>query len=148
MRRRLAFTLLLLPLPAVAQPLPATPLPALPPLPAVPLVRGVTMPADGTWRVEFHAGAETLEVAQRTMLGQLGRVLEAGSIGRVTLIAEVSEGDDLSTTRRLSLVRARAVKAALVAGGLSEIRVDIRAMGRTEAGRDAVDVLAPTAAKP
>jgi outer membrane protein OmpA-like peptidoglycan-associated protein len=43
----------------------------------------------------------------------------------------VGEGIDLSTTRRLSLVRARAVKAALVAGGLAETRIDIRPMGHS-----------------
>jgi hypothetical protein len=75
-------------------------------------------------------------------------VLNTGSVGRVTLIAEVGEGNDLSTTRRLSLVRARAVQAALAAGGLAETRIDIRAMGHRQAGRDWVDVLAPTVAKP
>ena len=149
-RRALPMALLLLPGLAVAQ-LPgggAQSPPPLPPLPNVPLTRGVTAPEPGTWRVEFPAGGEVLEAPQRIVLGRIGAVLNTGSEGRVTLISEVSQGDDLSTTRRLSLARARLVKAALVAGGLPETRIDIRSMGRTAANRDAVDVLAPTTAKP
>ena len=85
---------------------------------------------------------------QRIVLGRVGAVLNTGSVGRVTLISEVGEGTDLSTTRRLSLARARAVRAALVAGGLAETRIDIRAMGHTAAHRDTVDVLGPLVVKP
>lgn len=126
----------------------STPPPPLPPLPNVPLTHGISALEPGAWRVDFPPGGEVLEAPQRIVLGRIGAVLNTGSVGRVTLIAEVGEGDDLSTTRRLSLARARAVKAALAAGGLAETRIDIRAMGRTAANRDAVDVLAPTVAKP
>lgn len=145
-RRRLLLALLL-PLPAAAQPLgaPATPPAALPPIPALNLPRGVTALPQGIWRVSFAADRDTLEPEQRAALGRLGAALQAGSIGRILLNSEASAGDDLSTHRRLSLARARAVKAALVAGGLVETRVDIRPLGRTANGRDAVDVLSPTA---
>ncbi len=151
MRRR-ALLAALLPLPGLAAAqAPGTGAPALPPLPPlpnVPLTRGIAALEPGAWRVEFPSGGEVLEAPQRIVLSRIGGVLNTGSVGRVTLIAEVGEGTDLSTTRRLSLVRARAVKAALVAGGLAETRIDIRAMGRTAANRDTVDVLAPTVAKP
>lgn len=126
----------------------SAPLPPLPPLPNIPLPRGIALLEPGAWRVEFPHGGEVLEAPQRVVLARIGAALSAGTEGRITLIAEVSEGDDLSTTRRLSLVRARAVRAALVAGGLAETRIDVRAMGRTAAIRDSVDVLAPIVPKP
>lgn len=148
-RRALVAALLLLPGLAAAQaPGTGAAPPPLPPLPHVPLARGITALEAGAWRVEFAPGMEVLEAPQRIVLGRIGAVLNTGSIGRVTLVAEVGEGGDLSTTRRLSLARGRAVKAALVAGGLPETRIDIRAMGRTAANRDSVDVLAPTVARP
>lgn len=151
MRRR-ALLAALLPLPGLAAAQApgsgATPPPPLPPLPNIQLARGIVLLEPGAWRVAFASGAEVLEAPQRIVLGRIGAVLNTGTEGRVTLIAEVAEGIDLSTTRRVSLARARAVKAALVAGGLAETRIDIRAMGHTSSQRDAVDVLAPTVAKP
>jgi len=150
MRRRTLLALLLTPGLAAAQ-VPGTgapPLPPLPPLPHVPLTRGISALEPGAWRVEFAPGVQVLEAPSRIVLGRIGAALSRGSVGRVTLIAEAGEGNDLSTTRRLSLARARAVKDALVAGGLAETRIDIRALGRTQANRDAVDVLGPTVAKP
>lgn len=114
-------------------------------LPPIRLARGVTEVLPGGWRVSFPLDRDTLEADQRAAIGRLGAALKTGSTGRILLQAEASSGDDLSTQRRLSLARARAVKAALVAGGLEETRVDIRALGRTENARDAVDVLSPTA---
>jgi hypothetical protein len=147
MPRRRLFLALLLPLPALAQPLgtPATPPVALPPMPPLNLPRGVTALPQGIWRVAFPAERDTLEAEQRAALERLGAALQASSIGRILLNSEASGGEDLSSHRRLTLARARAVKAALVAGGLAENRVDIRALGRTPSGRDAVDVLSPTA---
>jgi hypothetical protein len=126
----------------------ATPLPPLPPLPNVPLTRGIALLEPGAWRVEFPAGSDVLDASQRIVLGRIGAVLNTGTVGRTTLIAEVGEGIDLSTTRRRSLARARAVKAALAAGGLAETRIDIRPMGHTASHRETVDVLAPTVTKP
>lgn len=141
MLNRRAMLALLLPTPALAQ-APGTPLP---PLPPIRLGRGVAQLSAGAWRVAFPVEAEAPDAEQRAALGRLGAALQAGTLGRVTLNAEASAGDDISTHRRLSLARARAVKAALVAGGLNETRVDIRALGRTEHARDVVDVLSPTA---
>ncbi|MDB5412915.1 MAG: hypothetical protein JWR10_1250 [Rubritepida sp.] len=150
-RRRLLLALLLLPLPAVAQaPVGGNrpPPPPLPPLPQIALTRGIVALTPESWRVEFLPDRDVLEVGQRVVLGRIGAALNTGSVGRITLVSEVGSGDDLSTTRRLSLVRARAVKAALVAGGLAETRVDIRALGHTIAQRDSVDILTPTAPRP
>lgn len=147
MRRRHLLLALLLPASAGAQPLgaPATPPVALPPLPPIPLAPGVTELPPGAWRITFPPDRDTPDAAQRAALLRIGAALHAGTSGRITLNSEASPGEDASTQRRLSLVRARAVKDALVAGGLDETRVDIRALGRTSTPRDLVDVLSPTA---
>lgn len=147
MTRRHLMLALLLPAAAAAQPLgaPATPPVALPPLPPIPLAPGITEMPPGAWRITFPPESDAPDAAQREALLRLGAALQAGTIGRITLNSEASAGEDVSTHRRLSLARARAVKRALVAGGLDETRVDIRALGRTAQRRDAVDVLSPTA---
>jgi hypothetical protein len=137
------------PAPAEAPPdapsLDATPparLPVLPPQVALPTsVMGLRSLPQGGWRLGFEPGADTPSALQHLGVVGLGGVLARETTGRVTLWAEVAGGDDVSTTRRLALRRALAVRAALVAGGLPETRVDIRALGRTEAGRDVVDIL-------
>ncbi len=147
MARRRLLLALMLPLPALAQPLgsPATPPVALPPMPALRLAPGMTELPQGAWRISFAPDRDNLEPAQQAALERLGAALNTSSLGRILLNSEASTGVDVSTHRRLSLARARAVKAALVAGGLPEARIDIRALGRTESARDAVDVLSPTA---
>lgn len=150
MRRR-ALLMAFLPLSGLAMaqvPGTGTAPPPLPPLPDIPLERGVTAPEPNTWLVEFPPGGEALEPPQRLALGRIGAALNTGSAGRITLIAEVGEGDDLSTARRLSLMRGLAVKEALVVGGLTGTRIDIRPMGRTTANRNVVNILAPTATRP
>jgi len=132
--------------PALAQPLsvPATPPLALPPMPVIRLAPGMAELPQGAWRITFAADQDALDAEQRAALGRLGAALHASTTGRILLNSEASRGEDVSTHRRTSLARARAVKAALVAGGLQETRVDIRALGRTEQARDVVDVLSPT----
>ena len=137
---------LLLPAPALGQNLGVSPpVPALPPLPSIQLGQGVVAVPPGVWRVVFAPGRDTLDAGQRAAIGRLAAELHRGTIGRVTLLAETSTGEDLSTHRRQSLVRGRVVREALEAGGLAATRIDIRALGRTASARDAVDVLAPTA---
>ncbi len=126
----------------------AAPPPPLPPLPHVSLIRGISAPEPGVWHLLFEAGSDEIPAARRQVLARIGAVLNTGSVGRVTVIAEVGEGTDLSTARRLSLARARAVKAALVAGGLPETRIDLRAMGHRAPGQDLAAILAPTVARP
>lgn len=103
----------------------------------------------GGWRLALPADARAPSEAQRAALAEIGRRLAQQSTGRVTIWSEVSEaGDDVSALRRRSLERARAARAALVAGGLPETRVDIRALGRTAAARDVLDVMPPGLPRP
>jgi len=148
-RRALLGLVMLVPGAAAQSPLGGSaPLPPLPPLPPVALATGVAVAGPGTWRVDFALDSGTPDAGQAAAIGRLGAALAAGSVGRVTLIALASAGDEISTHRRLALTRALGVKAALVAGGLPETRIDLRALGRTEAARDSVDILAPTAPRP
>jgi hypothetical protein len=124
---------------------PAPPAVEVPPLSPIRLAPGIAALPGGAWRITFTTTQELPDAAQREALERLGAALQAGSLGRITLNSEASAGEDVSTHRRMSLARARAVKEALVAGGLDETRVDIRALGRTNNPRDMVDVLSPTA---
>lgn len=133
--------------PVAAQPAGAPPV-ALPPLPPIRLARGVSEVLPGAWRVAFTPDQDVPTAEQIAALNRIGAALRTGSLGRVTLNSEATTGEDVSTHRRLSLARARTVKDALVAGGLEETRVDIRALGRTASGLDVVDVLSPTAPRP
>lgn len=149
--------LLLLPLgatPALAQPAPrpaAAPTPPPPPpapLPQPQLADGFTALPGGGWRLSFTREEERASPDQRLTLMEIGNMLAAGTTGRVTLWAEVANGEDVSEVRRLALRRALAVRDALVLGGLAETRIDTRALGRTEARRDAVDILPPGVTRP
>ena len=105
------------------------------------------LPAGG-WRLRFETDSAAIAPAAAASLREIAARLAQRSVGRVTLFAEASGGADLSATRRLSLERARAVKALLAAGGLDGRRVDIRALGRTPLAADLVDLLPPTVARP
>lgn len=120
-----------------SSPPPATPLPLARPV----AIGGLLSMNGGGWRLAFEPGTETPTAAQRLGLLRLGGHLARETTGRITLWAEAAGNEDVSTTRRLSLRRGLAVRAGLVAGGLPETRVDIRALGRVEAGRDLVDIL-------
>lgn len=143
------------PAPPVLSPNPAVPPPGPPTAPqaAVPqLPLGMERLPQGGVRVRFARPEETgLEPPVVAALAEFGRRLAATSVGqpgggRVTVVGQVSDPRmDTSTSRRISLDRALAVRAALVSGGLNETRVDVRALGRTEEGADAADVLPPEA---
>lgn len=142
MIRRRALGGLLLAAPAAAQPSRNAPAPPLP------LPPGMAPLPRGAWRVSFRAGQTDLPEPIRATLAEIGRRL-AGTPegrGRITVEGQASgPAHDASTARRLSLARATAVRAALVAGGLAETRVDVRPLGRTPAGLDCADVLPPEA---
>lgn len=133
--------------PALAPPppvrLPSSPPPATPsgPLARPIAISGLVSLAGGGWRLPFEPGTDSPSAAQRLALLRLGGHLARETTGRITLWAEAAGNEDASTTRRLSLRRGLAVRAGLVAGGLPETRVDIRPLGRVEAGRDLVDIL-------
>lgn len=129
------------PAPAVLDPRPArsnsappaqTALPALPP--------GVEALPEGGIRIQGQA----LDGALRQAVVEYGRRLAATPNGRVTVLVEVAgPAPDPHTARRASLARALAAKDALVEGGLPPTRIDLRPLGRTEAGADRLDVLPP-----
>lgn len=145
--RTLRRALLLLPvlaLPVAAQPPPA---PRRPP-PQPQLAAGLEALPGGGWRLAFARDEDRATPEQRLTLMEIGNILGANTTGRVTLWAEVANGEDVSELRRLALRRALAVRDALVLGGLSETRVDLRPLGRTEARRDVVDILPPGVPRP
>ena len=124
--------------------------PALAQAPAAELPPSMAALPQGSVRLIFRAGETALPPGAGDAIGALGRRLAAAHAGqgRVTVEAQASgpEGDG-SAARRLSLARAQAVRAALVAGGLADTRVDIRALGVTPARLDAADILPPGTAR-
>lgn len=128
--------------PAVAQQRGAPP-------PPLALPGGMSPLRDGAYRVAFLVGQSTLQPGMAATLAEIGRRLAAASTagsGRITIEGHASgPAADAALARRTSLARAIAVRDALVAGGLDETRVDVRALGRTSAALDAADVLPPGA---
>ena len=135
------------PTPAPPPPVQLTPLrPQTPQAVAGPLQGLQTLPQGG-FRLRM-TGTE-LTTAQTTAVQALGRDLAALPQGRITVEAQVAGPvEDVSAARRLSLARAQAVKSALVAGGLTPTRIDLRPLGRLSAPQDAVDILPPGVASP
>jgi hypothetical protein len=110
-------------------------------------LQGLQTLPQGGFRLRM-TGTE-LTAAQTTAVQALGRDLAALPQGRITVEAQVAgPADDVSAARRLSLARAQAVKSALVAGGLTPTRIDLRPLGRLSAPQDAVDILPPGVASP
>jgi outer membrane protein OmpA-like peptidoglycan-associated protein len=139
--------LLLLPAlsaPALAQQAPAR----RPALPQPQLAPGFQALPGGGWRLTFARDEDRATPEQRLTLMEIGNILGANSTGRVTVWTEVASGEDVSEVRRLALRRALAVRDAMALGGLPETRVDLRPLGRTEAGRDVADILPPNVARP
>lgn len=120
-----------------------------PPPPPDPLADVETRPGGGyRLRVATPAKAPLDPAASRAVEAIGRRLAEAAEGGRVTVLVQVAarpETTDVSTQRRLALSRALAVKAALVAGGVDPTRIDLRPLGRTAEGLDAVDILPPGA---
>lgn len=139
-RRALLPLLLLLPAAAAVAQRSAPPTP-------LPLPAGMSPLRDGAYRLAFRFGEATLPNGTAATLAEIGRRLAAASApghGRVTVEGQASgPANDVSAARRLALARAIAVRDALVAGGLEETRIDVRALGRTAAALDVADILPP-----
>ena len=135
------------PAPAPPPPVQLTPLrPQVPQAPAGPL-QGLHSLPEGGFRLRM-TGTD-LTPAQAAAVQALARTLAALPQGRITVEAQVAgPADDVSAARRLSLARAQAVKSALVAGGLTPTRIDLRPLGRLSGAQDAVDILPPGVASP
>lgn len=126
------------------------------PRPALPAdVANLALPEDitrlpiGGWRLAGRTGRGEPDHAARLAIETIGRYLAEQSTGRVTLIAQTAgPADDPSVARRTSLARALSVKSSLMRGGLPGTRIDLRPLGRTEEGVDAIDLIAPPAARP
>jgi hypothetical protein len=146
-RRLLLSSLIASPLgapgPALAQPRGAPP-------PPLALPAGMAVLPGGAWRLGFRPGETGLPAGVAPTLEEIGRRLAASPAGqgRITVEGHASGPvNDASAARRMALARAQAVRAALVAGGLEEARVDVRGLGRTPAALDAADILPPGAAR-
>ncbi|MGG5812281.1 OmpA family protein [Falsiroseomonas sp. CW058] len=121
------------------------------PAPPLALPAGMSPLPAGADRVSFRPGDSALPAGAAPVLGEIGRRLAAATPtggGRITVEAQASgPSNDASAARRIALARAQAVRAALVAGGIEETRVDVRALGRTPQALDAADVLPPGVAR-
>ena len=135
------------PAPAPPPPVQLTPLRPQTPQPMAGPLQGMHSLPQGGFRLRI-TGNE-LTPAQIDAVQALARNLAALPQGRITVEAQVAgPADDVSTARRLSLARAQMVKSALVAGGLTPTRIDLRPLGRLSSPQDAVDILPPGVASP
>lgn len=135
--------------PASAPPAPARltgAAPAAPAPPATPWPSGIEQRPGGGLRLRL--ATEAPDAAARRAIEEIGRRLAATPAGRITVEVQVSgHPRDASLARRAALGRAQAVKAALVAGGLPDTRIDLRPLGRLDPPADLVDILPPGAAR-
>ena len=135
------------PAPAPPPPVQLTPLRPQTPQPLAGQLQGLHSLPQGGFRLRM-TGAD-LTQAQTASIQALARNLAALPQGRITVEAQVAgPADDVSAARRLSLARAQAVKSALVAGGLTPTRIDLRPLGRLPTPQDTVDILPPGVASP
>jgi len=137
---RAILALLLLTTPALAQNRGAPP-------PPLALPTGMAPLNHGAYRLSFRGADTALPANTEPTIAEIGRRLQAATLpglGRVTVEGHASgPSNDVSAARRIALARATMVRDALVAGGLDSTRVDIRALGRTQAALDAADILPP-----
>lgn len=109
----------------------------------VPGAAGAVDPAAAVM-VSFAEGSPEIPDSAKPMLDAMADRLAADQAMRVQLIAYASgKPDDASQARRLSLSRALAVRAYLVARGLAGTRMDVRALGAAAPGApaDRVDIV-------
>ena len=128
------------PVPFAPPPPPVVPppiaVPARPPLPAPPVsvaadAPGTASPIEGGWRITFGADRAELNPATAQALRDLARQLPPGASVIVTAFA-AGTPQDPSTARRLSLARALAARAVLIADGIASPRIIVRSMGASQ----------------
>jgi outer membrane protein OmpA-like peptidoglycan-associated protein len=95
--------------------------------------------------IKFNAGATDLPAGPQPALDAIVARLLADDGLRVQVIAHATGGpDDAMEARRVSLARAVAVRAYLIAKGIRSLRIDVRALGnRADSGMvaDQVDLM-------
>lgn len=135
-----------LPDPSPAPPAPArlNGAPAAPAQTALSWPPGIDLQPNGALRLRVAGNGP--DAAQAHAIEAIGRRIAELPAGRVLVEVQVSTHPrDASLARRLALARARAVKDALVAGGLPATRIDLRPLGRLDPPADLVDILPPGA---
>jgi outer membrane protein OmpA-like peptidoglycan-associated protein len=104
----------------------------------------VTAIGDRTVRVQFPAGAADVPDGAKRDLDGLAQKLASNEQARLQLVAYAAGGaDEANQARRLSLSRALAVRTYLIAQGVPNSRMDVRALGNRSDGApaDRVDIV-------
>lgn len=105
----------------------------------------VTAIGDKTVRVRFPTGVADLPEGAKRDLDGLAQKLASAEQTRLQLVAYAGGGpDEANQARRLSLSRALAVRTYLIAQGVPNSRMDVRALGnRSDGGApaDRVDIV-------
>ncbi len=99
---------------------------------------------EGQLRIEFPEGSAEIPESARQSLDGLASQLNSDQAMRVQLLAYASgSADAASRARRMSLSRALAVRAYLIAQGVRSTRMDVRALGNNVEGEpaDRVDII-------
>jgi len=111
---------------------------------------GGTQPAaaatlvDGQLRIAFQKDSAEIPDAAKSELDSLAQKMTADATMRIELTAYASGTPDTATqARRLSLLRALAVRSYLIRQGVSSMRMDVRALGDKVQGEpsDRVDLV-------
>jgi len=125
----------------------AVPLAQPPPTPTVPVApdaAGLATPITGGVRITFGPDSANLNPATEAALRSFARSVKDNEGASINVYAYAAGStEDPSTPRRLSLSRARAARAALMAEGIPSARIYPRALGPAggETDRDRVDVV-------
>jgi len=107
--------------------------PAEAPIPAGPLGKP-------SLSVNFAAGATDLAADDKTALARIVDALKKNPAERVELLAYASGGaDDVSQSRRTSLIRGLSVRTYLLEQGIGSARIDVRALGNKVEGGGPAD---------
>jgi outer membrane protein OmpA-like peptidoglycan-associated protein len=99
---------------------------------------------DGQLRIAFQKDSAEIPDAAKSELDNLAQKMTADGTMRVELTAYASGTPDTATqARRLSLLRALAVRSYLIRQGVSSMRMDVRALGNKVQGEpaDRVDLV-------
>lgn len=119
---------------------PVQPAPPPPPIPVAKDAPGIAETIPHGVRVTFGANRTDLNPVTERALAQFATVAKADASVPVNVFAYAKAvPDDPSTPRRLSLSRALAARAVLIAGGIPSPRIYVRAMGGADPGASTPD---------